>query len=365
MESLGVTEGRLPDPGFWAGKRVLLTGHTGFTGSWTALWLAAMGARVSGFALAPDTEPALFRLTAVEREIASAIGDLRDLRAVAAAVEAAAPEIVIHLAAQSLVRRGLATPVETFAVNVQGTAHLLEALRGRSGLKAVLVVTSDKVYVNAEAGRPFAEGDRLGGKDPYSASKAAAELLTRSFAESYFEPSGVAVGTARAGNIIGGGDFAPDRLVPDLVRAVHNKERLILRHPEATRPWQHVLDCVCGYLVFAEALAGRQGVPRALNFGPGVAAPVTVAQLAEAVFTALGRQPEWEHVPDPDSVEMRALALDAGEACRRLGWRERLGGDRSVRWTADWYRAFFAGEDMRAVTARQITRYLERETQAA
>lgn len=358
MEGLGVSDSALPDSKFWAGKRVLLTGHTGFTGSWTALWLASMGAKVSGFALEPDTEPSLYRLAAVGRDVASTIGDLRDACTVREAVEAARPELVIHLAAQAIVRRGIARPAETFAVNVQGTAHVLDALREIPGVRAVLIVTSDKVYANDELGRPFKETDRLGGKDPYSASKAAAELLTRSYGDSFFEPSGVAVATARAGNIIGGGDFAPDRLVPDLVRALRDDKRLELRHPEATRPWQHVLDCICGYLLFVERLSTSHTVPRTLNFGPD-SAPATVAQLAGALFTAFGRPSAWSHIPDSTSIEMRALAVDPSQARMQLRWRTRLTGEHCVRWTANWYRANFAGEDMRATTLRQISDYMD------
>jgi CDP-glucose 4,6-dehydratase len=356
LEGVGVTIGPLPDPAFWAGKRVLLTGHTGFKGSWTTLWLAAMGAKVSGLALAPDTEPALFHLAGVERDLKSIIGDIRNAGAVQAAIHATDPQIVIHMAAQPLVRRSIVSPIETFATNVQGTVHVLDALRDRPALRAVLVVTSDKVYANEARGRPFAEGDPLGGKDPYSASKAAAELVTRAFAASYFDRSGIPVATARAGNIIGGGDFAPDRLVPDVIRAVRAGKRLLLRHPESTRPWQHVLDCVAGYLLFVEALA-TAAVPRALNFGPDPNAPVTVAGLAEAVLSALGQQPAWDHVPVTNSIEMRALALDGSQARMSLGWRDHLAGALGVAWTADWYRAFAAGADVRAATLAQITAY--------
>jgi CDP-glucose 4,6-dehydratase len=354
---VGVNTSPLPDPAFWTGKRVLLTGHTGFKGSWTTLWLAAMGAEISGFALTPDTEPALFQLAGVHRDLTSIIGDIRNLAAVQAAIDKADPEIVLHMAAQPLVRRSLIAPLETFAINVQGTAHLLEALRDRPALLAVLVVTSDKVYVNDARDHPFTESDALGGKDPYSASKAATEFVARAFAASYFDRAGVPVATARAGNIIGGGDFAPDRLVPDVIRAVRAGKRLALRHPEATRPWQHVLDCVAGYLLFVEALAGGDAAPRALNFGPNPAAPVTVAKLAEAVLSALGEKPAWEHVPDPNSIEMTALALDSSRARKSLGWRNRLAGTIAVSWTADWYSAFAAGADVRAATLAQIADY--------
>lgn len=354
--------GRLPTPAFWAGQRVLLTGHTGFKGGWTALWLAAMGAKVTGFALAPDTNPSLFERADVGRGLNSIIGDLREAAAVRAAVAAGDPHIVIHMAAQPLVRRALAEPVETFATNVQGTVHLLDALRGADSVRAVLVVTSDKVYDNDIKGRPFTESDPLGGKDPYSASKAAAELVTRAFAASYFDKAGVPVATARGGNVIGGGDFAEDRLAPDVIRAVRANKRLALRHPEATRPWQHVLDCVAGYLLFVEALAGHKIAPRALNFGPNFDRPVTVASLAEAIFSALGQKPRWDHVPVPGSIEMKTLAIDGAQARASLGWKDRLAGPLGVSWTADWYRAFAEGADVRTVTLAQIAAYQKLES---
>ena len=347
----------LPNQAFWAGKRVLLTGHTGFKGGWTALWLGAMRAEVTGLALEPDTEPAFFQLSEVRRDLTSVIGDIRDFTVMQAVVDKADPEIVLHLAAQPLVRRALSAPVETFATNVLGTAHVLEALRDRSALKAVLVVTSDKVYANDERGHALTENDALGGKEPYSASKAAAEMVARSFAVSYFDGAGVPVATARAGNIIGGGDFAADRLIPDVIRAVLAGKRLVLRHPEATRPWQHVLDCVAGYLLFVEALAGGGAVPRALNFGPGHGEPVTVASLAGALLSALAEKPVWDHVPDTGSIEMKALALDSTLARKSIGWRNRLDKATAVAWTADWYRAFAAGTDAREITLAQIAAY--------
>jgi CDP-glucose 4,6-dehydratase len=356
---VGVTLGPLPRPDFWSGKRVLLTGHTGFKGCWTALWLASMNARVTGFALEPESEPALFHCASVHRDVTSTIGDVRDPGAVQAVVDAADPQIVIHMAAQALVRRSLANPVDTFATNVQGTVHLLHALRNRAALQAVLVVTSDKVYANDGRGGPFKEGDPIGGKDPYSASKAAVELAARSFSASYFDVTGVPLATARAGNIIGGGDFSEDRLVPDLVRADRDRKPLVLRHPEATRPWQHVLDCVCGYLLFVEALAARAPVPCSLNFGPDPVVPVTVAKLAEAMLTALGTAADWTHEPVAHSIEMPALALDSTLARRSLGWHDRLAGDAAVAWTAAWYRAFTQGEDVRALTLSQLAAYRE------
>jgi CDP-glucose 4,6-dehydratase len=348
---------RLPSAAFWKGRRVLLTGHTGFKGSWAALWLGAMGADVTGFALEPDSEPSLFKAARVADGIASRIGDLRAPEAVRAAVEAARPEIVIHMAAQPIVRRAIAEPVETIATNILGTAHLLDALRGCESLKVILVVTSDKVYANSETGRPFTEADRLGGKDPYSASKAGTELVAQSFAGTYFNPRGVVLAAARGGNVIGGGDFATDRIVPDIYRAIARGERLVLRMPEATRPWQHVLDCVAGYLVYAEALAHKGDTPRALNFGPEPGGDATVATLAGAILRAFGKPAEWDFQPVEGSVEMKALAVDSTLARQTLGWCDCLAGEKIVSWTADWYRRVIAGEDARKVTLAQIAEY--------
>jgi CDP-glucose 4,6-dehydratase len=345
----------LPSADFWRGRRVLLTGHTGFKGSWTALWLKRLGARTTGFALPPDASPSLFSLADVGQDLDSRIGDLRAAEAVAAAVEVADPEIVLHYAAQPLVRRAIADPLETIAVNALGLAHLLQALRDRPALERILVVTSDKVYDNRERGVAFAEDDPLGGKDPYSASKAAAEMIARTFAATYFAPRGVAVVTARGGNVIGGGDYAEDRIVPDIVRAWSNGVRPLLRMPTATRPWQHALDCIAGYLVYAErALAD---VPRALNFGPDPADPVTVAELTRAMLEALGAKPEFDVDPDPGAVEMKTLAVDAARARATLGWRNRLSSAAAVRWTAEWHRRVRLGERARAVTLDQIDAY--------
>lgn len=345
------------DPGFWAGRRVLLTGHTGFKGAWAAIWLARMGAKVTGLALAPDQEPSLFELAGVQGFVDSRIADLRDPDAVAGALRGQAFDLVLHMAAQPIVRTAIDDPVATFASNVMGTAHLLQALRGQPALGCVLVVTSDKVYANAETGVAFAEGDALGGKDPYSASKAATEIVTASFARSYFDAAGVPVATARGGNVIGGGDFSRDRLVADIVRAARGQQQVVLRHPEATRPWQHVLDCLAGYLVHAQALASRPDTPRALNFGPRPGGPeVTVGELATLGVQALGAQP-WRHERDPNSLEAKSLAIDAGLAKRALGFESRLEAPQAVAMTMDWYRRQANGEDALALCREQIEGY--------
>lgn len=346
-----------PSAGFWSGKRVLLTGHTGFKGSWAAVWLAQMGAQVTGLALAPDQDPALFDRAGVAGLVDSHIVDLRDQAAVERLVGARVFDLVLHMAAQPIVRASIEDPVGTFAANIMGTAHLLQALRGQPALQAILTVTSDKVYANAETGRAFVEGDALGGKDPYSASKAAAELVTQSFARTFFDKAGVPVATARGGNVIGGGDFSRDRLVADIVRAAWRQDVTLLRHPEATRPWQHVLDCAAGYLVYAQALATDPAAPRALNFGPRAGGPeVTVGELATAAIEALGARP-WRHEPDPDSIEAKALGIDAGLARRTLGFESRLDAPAAVDWTMDWYRRQDEGADALALCREQIARY--------
>jgi CDP-glucose 4,6-dehydratase len=345
-----------PTPALWAGKRVLLTGHTGFKGGWAAIWLARMGAQVTGLSLPPEQEPALFDLAGVGALTDSLLVDLRDAGAVEAALKGRAFDLVLHMAAQPIVRTSVEDPVGTFAANIMGTAHLLQALRGRE-LQAVLAVTSDKVYANDEAGRAFVEGDPLGGKDPYSASKAAAEIVVRSFARSYFEAAGVPVATARGGNVIGGGDFSRDRLVADIVRAGRAQAQTVLRHPEATRPWQHVLDCVAGYLVYLEALAARADTPRAMNFGPRPAGlEVSVGELADQAIAALGAPP-WRHEPDAASLEARSLGIDASLARRALGFESLLDAPQAVAWTMDWYRRQGEGEPVLELCREQITAY--------
>ena len=346
-----------PNPAFWAGKRVLLTGHTGFKGSWAAVWLAQMGAQVTGLALAPDQTPALFDQGGIADLVESHVVDLRDQAAVEALVSARQFDLVLHMAAQPIVRTSIGDPVATFAANIMGTAHLLQALRAQPALAAVLVITSDKVYANNEQGRAFQETDALGGKDPYSASKAAAEIVTQSFARSYYEKAGVPLATARGGNVIGGGDFSRDRLVADIVRAGQAQGVTVLRHPEATRPWQHVLDCVAGYLVYLERLASDPAAPRALNFGPRPGGPeVTVGELATRATQALGAKP-WRHEPDPHSLEAKSLGIDASLARQVLGFESRLDAPAAVEWTMDWYRAQADGGDALSLVRDQISRY--------
>lgn len=350
----------MPKADFWRGRRVLLTGQTGFKGAWCWAWLKRMGAEVTGLALVPDTEPSLSAILGLGSDPRSRIGDIRDPAAVAAAVKAARPQVVLHMAAQALVRRSYAEPLETFDVNVNGTLKVLDALRGCADLQACVVVTSDKVYENDGSGRAFAETDQLGGADPYSASKAACEIAVSSFARSFAEALGGPVATARAGNVIGGGDWSADRIVPDLWRAHQAAQPVSLRYPRATRPWQHVLEPLAGYLDFAEALAG--GLPeRALNFGPSEAAPVTVAEVAEAFQRAYGSGATgWTQAPGQHLKEAPALAIDPSRAMAVLPWRPRLAPEEAIAWTAAWYAAYDRGEDMAIHTERQIAEFEDR-----
>lgn len=348
---------RAPDPDFWRGRRVLLTGHTGFKGTWAALWLRRLGAEVHGFALAPDTDPSLW-IEAGEGLLATETrADLADADAVRGVVEQARPEIVLHLAGQALVRRATQAPLETVRTNTLGTANLLDALRACDSLRAAVIVTTDKVYDNDESGRAFVESDRLGGDEPYGASKAAAEMLTRAYARSYFAPRGIGVGTARAGNVIGGGNWSADRLVPDIWRAAVRGVPLVLRAPSATRPWQHVLEPLAGYFLYAEALAVGGDVAEALNFGPAEDAPVTVAEIAVSMAEALGVARPWRVEPDAGLSEARLLALDSTLAQASLGWRPRLAAPEAVAWTASWYAAHRGGADARTLCLDQIGRY--------
>jgi CDP-glucose 4,6-dehydratase len=348
---------------FWAGRRVFLTGQTGFKGAWLTSWLGRLGAEVHGFGLPPETDPNLYALLRPGPALVSRFGDIRDRAALAEAVAAARPSVVIHMAAQALVRRSYREPLATVETNVNGTINLLEALRGNeqvmASLAAVLVVTTDKVYSNANDGRAFNETDPLGGHDPYSASKAAAEILTACWAQSFFAATGVPVATARAGNVVGGGDWSEDRLVPDLWRAVRAGQSPVLRHPGATRPWQWVLEPLAGYLAYVQALAGTNGasLPRALNFGPPASDTLTVAEAAGLVLDGLGAAQGWTRAAGVQPVEAHSLTLDPGLAGRTLGWRTQLPAREALRWTVEWYRAVAAGEDAAHMTRTQIERY--------
>jgi CDP-glucose 4,6-dehydratase len=346
------------DEGFWRGRRVLVTGHTGFKGAWLSLRLAGLGAAVTGLALDPPTNPSLFDLAEVGRTLSDRRGDVRNDADIAAAVGAARPEVVFHLAAQALVHIGLAQPLETLDINVMGAARLLEALRGGEA-KAVVVITSDKVYLNRDEGRAFREEDPLGGADPYSGSKSAAEIVTRVYRESF----GVPAVSARAGNVVGGGDFAADRLLPDAWRAFQARQPLVLRQPAATRPWSHVLDVVEGYLLYAEAVfADRANLPAALNFGPAPgASPITALETAEIFASSLSRRLDWRQDPAP-YAEKAQLAIDSTAARAALGWSERFPGGKAVAAAAAWYDQWAGAPDAQALSEHLARQYRQAQT---
>ena len=354
--------GRLPDPAFWAGKQVFLTGHTGFKGAWLAVWLRRMGAHVTGFALAPEV-PSLCADAGIEASIASVRGDIREPGAVARAMQNANPGIVLHMAAQALVRRSYQDPIGTFETNVIGTARVLEAARHAPGVRAVVSVTTDKCYENREWPWAYRETDALGGHDPYSASKACAELVTASWRRSFLSGErpgkpGLALATARAGNVIGGGDWSMDRLVPDCIRAFAAGRAVSIRNPHATRPWQHVLEPLCGYLLLAERLHDDgQGFAEAWNFGPAMDDVQPVTHVVDGLARAWGDGAGWAIEDGDHPHEAGFLAVDPALARTRLDWRPRLGLAGALDWTGRWYRAHAAGQDAAALIDTDIERY--------
>jgi len=348
--------GANPDASFWRGKRVLLTGHTGFKGAWLALWLERLGADVTGLALAP-VEPSLYALAGVDAKIKSRLVDLRDAAGVARVVAEARPEVVVHLAAQALVRASYREPLATFATNTMGTAHLLEALRGRSDVRVAIVVTTDKVYRNREWVYPYREDDALGGHDPYSASKAAAELVAASYRHAFLEAQGVALATARAGNVIGGGDWSEDRLIPDLVAALRALRPVEIRYPDAVRPWQHVLCSLDGYLRLAERLCADPTAAGAWNFGPTPEEARPVSWVVDRFAAMWGAELLRLEPKGEQPREAPVLRLDASRAREALGWRPAWDIEDALSATASWYRAHADGDDACELSLAQIHDY--------
>jgi len=342
---------------FWQGKRVLLTGHTGFKGSWLAIWLRQLGAQVTGVSLAPETTPNLFTLAKVDSLCESHLCDIRDEAAVAEIVHAAQPEIVLHLAAQPLVRASYRQPVETFASNVMGTAHLLNALRGINSVRVAVMITTDKVYRNNEWHWPYREEDALGGHDPYSASKAASEIVIASFRDSFLANQGVAVASARAGNVIGGGDWSEDRLIPDAVRAWQTDQTLEIRRPQSIRPWQHVLEPLAGYLSLAEKLWSYPELAGAYNFGPHTHEAATVRdviELARAVYGA-GQVNYGDGSEGPHEAGWLALEIAKAKAALRISPQWDL--SETVRRTMAWYLAQHEGGEALKLCQKEIAEY--------
>lgn len=348
---------------FWQGKRVFLTGHTGFKGSWLAIWLQRLGAVVTGYALEPPTTPSLFDLAGVGNLLTSVIADIRDLERLRAELAAAAPEIVIHMAAQPLVRDSYKIPVETYAINVMGTVHLLEAVRSCPSVRAVVNVTTDKVYDNREWVWGYRENEPLGGYDPYSNSKGCSELVTAAYRSSYFNPRdydrhGVAVATGRAGNVIGGGDWANDRLIPDFIRSLLAGVSVQIRNPDAIRPWQHVLEPLSGYLTLAERLVtAGASYAAGWNFGPAEEDARPVAWLVERLCTLWGAGAAYAIDRGDHPHEANYLKLDCSKARQELGWTPRWSLDRALGSIVDWTRAYTNKEDLLACCREQIDAY--------
>lgn len=347
----------------WQGRRVFLTGHTGFKGGWLAFWLSRLGAKVRGYALNPNTEPNVFTLASLASMVEDVRGDIRDYANLERTMRDFAPEVVFHMAAQAIVRRSYSDPLGTYATNAMGTVNVLEAVRNVPSVRAVVCVTTDKVYQNQEWVWPYRETDALGGFDPYASSKACAEIISAAYRASFFsnevlQGHAVALATARAGNVIGGGDWSEDRLIPDLVRGFCSRQRVLIRRPEAIRPWQFVLDPLHGYLILAERLLGEgRKFSSAYNFGPGEEDSWCVEQIASKLVRIWGEGVSWTRDGDVGAHEAHHLRLDASKARFELGWEPRLKIETGLEWTMDWYRSWRDGKDMAKFTAKQIEEY--------
>lgn len=344
-------------PQFWQGKSVLLTGHTGFKGGWLSLWLQQLGAHTHGYSLPASNQPSLFMEARVGDGMTHVEGDIRDLAHLRRCMEASQPEIIFHLAAQALVKQSYLDPVETMTSNVLGTVNVLEAVRCTPSVKAVVVITSDKCYENREWHWPYRENEALGGRDPYSASKACAEIVTASWRESFLSGQKVSVATARAGNVIGGGDWAVDRLIPDALRAWQDGRALQVRYPLAVRPWQHVLEPLAGYLLLAEKLYEGKSA-EAWNFGPSDADMKPVGALLDSFATMWGDGASWQGENKQHTHEAGLLKLDSSKARSLLGWGSKFNVDQALEQVVRWHRGWLAGEDMRSFTLSQIEHYM-------
>jgi CDP-glucose 4,6-dehydratase len=352
------------DSNFWGNKSVFLTGHTGFKGGWMSLWLQSLGAKVTGFALSPSSKPNLFEVSQVEKGMHSIIGDIRDLENLKKAMQEAKPDILIHMAAQPLVRYSYSNPVETYATNVMGTVHVLEAARENKNIKAILNVTSDKCYENKEIDRGYREDEPMGGFDPYSNSKGCAELVSSAYRNSFFnidkyQTHGVAIATARAGNVIGGGDWAEDRLIPDFMRSMEKKEKLRIRNPHAIRPWQHVLEPLSGYLILCQKLYEEgPSFSESFNFGPKEKDAKNVEWIASHITKAWGEEAAYKVSGNVSSLhEAHFLKLDCSKANKKLGWQSKWDIHEALEKICAWHKAHLKNEDMRQYSLNDINMY--------
>lgn len=345
--------------GFWTGKKVFVTGHTGFKGSWLCAVLKHRGAEVTGYSLPASTTPKLSECLSLD--MTTVTGDITSPAAIAEALSVHKPDIVFHLAAQALVRDSYRDPLGTFFTNAYGTAALLDAARKSPSVKVIINITTDKVYENKESSKGYAEDDPLGGYDAYSASKACSEIITASYRDSFLKPLSKRIATARAGNVIGGGDWSAERIVPDLIRSITSGQQPVLRNPNAIRPWQHVLEPLYGYILLAEKLWENEQFSGAWNFGQTVNQGITVGELAARLIREWGDLPQFAYDNGEQPHETQTLLLNSDKAVRLLGWSSRLSFDETLSWTRDWYRAFYGGDDMRAFTFAQIKQYEQLE----
>ncbi|KAF0835976.1 CDP-glucose 4,6-dehydratase [Methylovorus glucosotrophus] len=356
-------EGLVMTPSFWRGRKVFLTGHTGFKGGWMSLWMQSLGANLKGFSLEPPTSPSLFEIASISDGMTSDIGDVRDLARLTHSLQTFQPEIVFHMAAQPLVRYSYKNPVETYATNLMGTVHLLEAVRHTPSVKAVVIITTDKCYENREWAWGYRENEPMGGFDPYSNSKGCAELATAAYRSSFFNPEnfshhGVAIATVRAGNVIGGGDWAGDRLIPDILMAIEKGSPVTIRNPNAIRPWQHVLEPISGYMQLAERMiSDGPTYSEAWNFGPNDNDARPVSWIVDRMVNIWGNGASWQIDNSEQPHEATYLKLDISKAKTKLQWQPRINLDQALEWIIDWHKAYLDGRSMQDVTKQQIMQY--------
>jgi len=347
---------------FWKNKRVLITGHTGFKGAWLTLWLQTLGAKVITISLRPDTKPNLFKLIRKNLNIESNYLDLRNFNEVLKIINHSKPEIVMHLAAEAIVSKSLTNPLKTFTSNIIGTVNLLEALRSSKSVKVILVVTSDKVYKNTNKKKAFAEGDILGGVDPYSASKSATEIIVSSYYNNFFKKRKIPLVTARGGNVLGGGDWGYNRLIPDIWRAIKNNNILTVRNPGATRPWQHVLDVLNGYIIYTQKIfLSKKSFPESLNFGPSKLANYSVLKVINQVKKYFGKEVSIKKKLGEKFKEHQYLNLNPNLAKAEIGWKSKLSHSETVKWTVDWYKEYDKGAEIYSLSKRQILDFMRKK----